>query len=60
MKIVKKVNARLTVLLMFIFFLQALLWAGYLTGYLIYMRNVIPFIVCIMGLKPSPLGETFR
>ena len=30
MKIVKKVNARLTVLLMFIFFLQALLWAGYL------------------------------
>ncbi len=21
---------------------------------------VIGFIVCIMGLKPSPLGETFR
>ena len=50
MKIVKKVNARLTVLLMFIFFLQALLWAGYLTGYLIYMRNVIPFILFIFAI----------
>lgn len=50
MKIVKKVNARLTVLLMFIFFLQALLWAGYLTRYLIYMRNVIPFILFIFAI----------
>ncbi len=50
MKIVKKVNARLTVILIFVFFLQALLWAGYLTGYLIYMRNVIPFILFVFAI----------
>ena len=27
----------------------------------VFIRKILsPFIVCIMGLKPSPLGETFR
>lgn len=50
MKLIKRINDRIRILLLIVTVMQILLWIGYLTGKIVIFKDILPFVLIVFAV----------